>query len=223
MKLGRVDEAEAFDEELATTDRDMLSDCTSCVVSKTFSYLIAAERWGDALACYEKEMTPRLRCTHEPQRFLSHALTVLRRHGRFDDARDAHVKSYRHIARNPAFVYEWGDHVEHLALTDQVPAARRLLQKHVDVALTCFDPEDKYVVCTAAHICLEQIHRGGSKTVKLSLATPLEIGGNAKGCHTSELSRWFLAEAEAIAAQFDRRNGNDWVGSRFHKRIAQSA
>lgn len=218
--MGRLEEALAFDAELADTPRDVLSDCPACVLREELEFLVETQRPEAAVEFFEKKVTEETRCTHEPHRILSIALRPYWRLGRLDKAQELHQRGYKMVARDPAFVRAWGRHLDYAALTGQVAAVRRMIQKHTEAGLASVCQNSKLSYLTGAHLGLKRLAHEGVKTMKLTLAEPLDVASSAKGYDTTALADWFLAEARRIGELFDRRNDNAFYEDRLAQRCA---
>ena len=128
-----------------------------------------------------------------------------------------HVKGYRLIARNPKFVSMVARHMSFLALTNNLPRAVRMLERHLPDALNTTGLAWQFDFHLAALLLLDRLMVQGKDEMRLRLPAVLPAA-DARGRHAlPELAQWFQERATDLADRFDARNGNDF----HHRRLAE--
>jgi hypothetical protein len=201
---------------MARTQCDWLSDCRACIPDNEVEYLVINGRDEEALARARPILTGRLACAEVPQRTYASILLPLLRLGRAAEAMAYHRKGYRQIAGNAAFLRHAAMHLVFLALTDNLPKAVKLLEKHLAMALGVPSQASRFEFLLASRLLLERLAEQGQKAMKLRLPAAFPLH-NAQGRYqVADLLAWFGGQLQELAVRFDTRNGND----EFSQRIA---
>ncbi len=136
-----------------------------------------------------------------------------------------HVRGYRMIDRNMSFVYAFGYHIDLLTLTENLPRAVKLMEKHLADALICPGLTWRIDFYLAAHQLLERLREQDTETLKLRLPTAFPLHRPEGEYAVGELSNWFREQTTTLAVQFDARNGTDYYSRRVadHRKMKQWA
>jgi hypothetical protein len=195
---------------LLATPRDWLSDCAACEMDSTVDYLIFLGRDDKAVQEAGPILAGRHRCAEVPQRTFARVLLPLLRQRLVEDAMNCHVRGYRMIARNPGFVYAFGNHIDFLNLTDNLPRAVKLFEKHLADALACPARTWRLDFYLAAHLLLQRLTEQGTEVLKLRLPAAFPLHRSEGRYPLAELAAWFSGQVNELAQQFDVRNGTDY-------------
>ena len=219
-KMGDLAAAADAHLALAGVSRDDLSDCLACEVDAKAEYLFIQREYEQGVIAAGPILRGRLSCSEVPQVTYAQLLGPLLRLDRGDEAMQHHLVGYKMIARNPVeFIPQMAEHVEFLALTDNLPRAVRLFEKHVALALESPCPAWRFRFFLAAKLLCERLAEAGRDTVKLKMPQTFPTRSDAGQQRAGDLVNWFTADLTDWAGRFDARNGNDF----FHKRIADLA
>jgi hypothetical protein len=194
---------------LLATPRDELSDCAACEMDSTVDYLFFLGRDDQAVAEAGPLLAGRYRCAEVPHRTHARILLPLLRLGRVEEAMRSHVRGYRMIARNPGFVSSLAYHIDFLNLTDNLPRAVKLFEKHLADALVTPAHTWRLDFYLAAWFLLERLLEQGHATLKLRLPATFALHRPDRQCPLADLLTWFRDQANELAQQFDARNDTD--------------
>jgi len=208
--------AEAGHKQLEQTRRDWLSNCSACVADGTIEHYLFLGQYREALAAARPILKGHQTCAEVPHRTYATLLEPLLRTGQLEEAMEYHVKGYRMIARNPKFISQIAKHLTFLALTDNLPRAVKMLEKHLPFALKTTGLAWQFDFYLAGLLLLERLHEQGRQQIRLRLPEQLPQGERGRVA-TSELAGWFRTQCQDLAGKFDARNGNDW----FSRRLAE--
>lgn len=211
-----IGEGEELAYELwATRGRTRMSDCEACEARTRAEYHFG--RGEDELGMAELEATldGRSTCDEEPHASQSVALLPLVRLGRTDEARGAHLASYRAVRGREAYLASVGRHLEFCALTGNEARGLELLAQNRALFGFTAAPLDRLEFLTRVEVLLRRLTAVGHA------ATPCG-GPLGREWTVTELLESVAADAEALAARFDARNGNATVSGRRAARLALS-
>jgi hypothetical protein len=173
---------------LQRTPRDPLQDCPPCETDRWARWL--ADR-GDHVGALKagKPILEGLICSEVPGRTFAGLLTSWLTTGDRAAAATFHRRGLRLCGSNPYYLGQIGQHLAYLVAADCLPAAMRLLNRHLEVARSAESTEAAFSFWGGARSLLRRTERGAQSTA---------------------------AEAEAAlttaAEVLDRRNGTDGFG-----------
>ncbi|MFC8734535.1 hypothetical protein ACFT5B_18930 [Luteimicrobium sp. NPDC057192] len=218
---GWADEAEAAFAELQVTPDDEYSHCDACVRSETAEWLASHGREDEALRLYDEMVAEGYACGEEPERALSQALVPMLRAGRFDDARAAHLRSYRDARGNAGNLGIVARHLTFCAVSGNEARGLSMLERH----LAWFGHDglnalEHFEALAAAALLLDAVTAAGhgDAPVRGSDGTELVpfVGEHEGRWAADELAPRAWEAAARIAEAFDARNGN----AHFAERLA---
>ncbi|MEU7894770.1 hypothetical protein AB0B45_18155 [Nonomuraea sp. NPDC049152] len=195
-----------------TTPRDDMSDCEGCDPSGKVWHLSWMGRDEEAIELAAPVVAGHLTCHVQPQGILSNLLLPYARTGRLDEAAAAHLRAYRLVQGDANYVDDFGDHMEFCALTGNETRGLEILQRELPLLGRSPTPSDHmhFAGCAALLLRrLEDLGQGGL-TVRRN-GTDVPVGG---------LREELEAEARALAARFDARNGTGEQSRRLEERLA---
>lgn len=209
-----VGEGEDLAYELwATRGRTRMSDCEACEARARAEYRFG--RGEDELGMAELQATldGRSTCDEEPQSSQAAALLPMVRLGRTDDARGAHLASYRAVRGREAYLAPVGRHLEFCALTGNEARGLELLSQNRALFGFTAAPLGRLEFLTRVEVLLRRLVAVGHAD------TPCG-GPLGREWTVSELLASVSADADALAARFDARNGNTTISRRRAARLA---
>ncbi|MEW1722258.1 tetratricopeptide repeat protein [Streptomyces sp. NPDC093109] len=196
-------------------ERDRMADCHACELNDQGTYW--ADRGDDekALRTWEPVLAGRSHCAEEPHRVLSQSLLPLLRAGRPDEARTHHLRGYRLVRGDESLLASIGRHIEFCALTGNEGRGLEILAEHAAHLESVGNPSSRLELLGGTLTLLRRL-------LELGLgerpAVPAGIAGERRTVR--ELHALLDTEAAAIAARFDRRNGNGKVSAELAERLA---
>ncbi|MDQ1130759.1 hypothetical protein [Microbacterium sp. SORGH_AS_0888] len=211
---GRIAEATALQERLAATPRDDYSHCDACVRSNVAAFFAETGREEAAMGLVQEMLEGGFSCGEEPERALGRILLPYLRAGRLDEARTAHLRSYRLARENPANLAIIADNVVFCAVTGNEARALALVERHLPwLVHDGLDAAAHETALASFAIALDAVAVAGhpDAPVRGSDAEDLAtvFGPHEGPWRAAELARRAWDEAERIAARFDARNGTD--------------
>lgn len=184
--------------------RDEFDDCRACTIGQQVGFFTAAGRYAEAIAL---GLTQDGRCNREPTgTFHALALAYLL-HGDPETAVDYHRKALATLDKfdGSDFAIGRAQEFELLARGGQLERAlRRLREVYPELLTKAATPLSRlrFLLGVLAGLV--------ANADQPELATGLRESGRGT---VGELSAWARTEAEALAARFDARNGNDYYAN----------
>ncbi|MFF7332561.1 tetratricopeptide repeat protein [Streptomyces sp. NPDC008150] len=196
-------------------DRDRMADCHACELNSQGWW---QARLGDdeaAVVLWRPVLEGEFTCAHEPHTTLASSLAPLLRLGRTDEARANHLRGFRLVRPMESMRDAYADHVEFCALTGNEARGLELLTQRPSYFTDMGHPQSALQFQSVVALLMDRLvslGRGG-----------LTVPGPAGRTWTAaELAEHARAEALALAARFDERNGTTAVGDRARERMAQA-
>ncbi|GAA4830276.1 hypothetical protein GCM10023221_02260 [Luteimicrobium xylanilyticum] len=217
---GWADEAEAAYAELQVTPDDEYSHCDACVRSETADWLAAVGREDEALRLYDEMVAEGYACGEEPERALSQALVPMLRAGRFDDARAAHLRSYRDARGNAGNLGIVARHLAFCAVTGNEARGLSMLERHLPwFGHDGLNALEHFEALASAALLLDAVTAAGHGDAPVRGSDGPELApfvGEHEGRWTAaELAPRAWDAAARVAGAFDARNGNAHFAGRL--------
>ena len=181
-------------------------------------FAVAGE-WEQALSKARPILEGRQSCAEIPHLTFGTLLYPLFKLGRLEQARDIHRRGYALVGKNREFLATVGEHLEFLALTDNLSRGLTLVERHLGWALDHPSHRDRFAFYAASAFLLERVQLDGGRDV-VSLRLPKAFAGyrDDGGYEVKALHAWVHGQAREIASRFDLRNGTD----RFARLLARN-
>ncbi|GEA88290.1 hypothetical protein [Cellulomonas cellasea] len=202
---GAQDTAAAYEAWVATP-RDDFSQCEACEPGDRASYLFEAGRTDEGVRLLERTLTENPTCATEPADMLSHLQLAYLEQGRLADAAATHRRGLAHLADSHGdMAGARGRHVELLARGGHGDRAVRMIEADQRLLTGGDSPDSRltYLVHVGAALAVLRATEPG-RPVRLTTVPATTV---------AELADWARAEADALAAAFDRRNGTAHVSA----------
>jgi len=217
---GRLDEAAALREQLAITPRDDYSHCDACVRSEAAGFLAQIGREDESLALVAEMIEGGFSCGDEPESALADALLPYLRAGRLDEAKSAHLRSYRLSRDNADKISIIANHLVFCAVTGNEARGLALLERHISwLAHDGLNVRAHFSNLVAYGVLLDAIVAAGhGDTVVRGADAPelVQFFGEHEGAWTArDLASAAWTAAGEIGAAFDERNGNGYYADRI--------
>jgi tetratricopeptide (TPR) repeat protein len=196
---GTDDTAAAYERWVATP-RDDFSQCEACEPGDRASYLFEVGRTDEGIRLLERTLLENPSCATEPADMLSHLQLAYLEQGRFADAAATHRRAVGHLAESHGdMAGARGRAVELLARGGHPDRAVRMIESDERLLVRGDSPDSRltYLIHVGAAVHVLAAARPDHR-VRLTGVPAATLG---------ELETWVRAEAEQLAAAFDRRNG----------------
>jgi tetratricopeptide (TPR) repeat protein len=211
---GRMTDAEALRVQLEATPRDEHSHCDACGRSQFAGFFAETERDADAIRLVEEMIEGGFSCGEEPEHALSRVLIPYLRAGRGEEAKTAHLRSYRLAKDNPDNLRIVANNIVFAALTGNEARALSLVERHISwLAHDGLNVDAHFAALAAFAFALDRVTAAGhgGTPVRGADAPALEpfFGAHDGAWTAQELAATAWATAERIGAEFDQRDGTD--------------
>lgn len=216
--LGDEAAAQRYWDQWISAPRDFLTDCRACDLDDEIDHHIDLGEYVKALEKARPILEGRSGCAEIPHLTYGSVLYPLLKLERLEEARDYHLRGYPLISRNRDFLACVGEHVEFLALTDNLSRGLTLFERHLGWALDHASWRDRFTFHAAAAFLLSRLVAAGRDTASLRLPKAFPLHQRQDTYDTRELHGWASTQAQEIAARFDTRNGTD----RFQKLLERT-
>jgi hypothetical protein len=113
------------------------------------------------------------------------------------------------IARNRYYLHRVAQHVEFLAVTDNLAKGTKLFESHLPWSLETLDLFDRFRFSLASLFLFERLRASGKKTIKLRLPSTFPVFEESGKYGIPEMIGWLESDAAEQARRFDDRNGNN--------------
>lgn len=212
---GRLEEADRLRVTIAETPRDEHSHCDACGRSQLSGFLAEVGREAEAITLVEEMIEGGFSCGDEPEFALSRTLIPYLRAGRFDDAKTAHLRSYRLSKDNPDKISIVANHLIFCALTGNEARGLAMLERHITwIAHDGLNVSGQFDTLVAYGVLLDAVTTAGHGDAPVRGADSDDLVaffGEHDGVWTArELAVAAWDAASRIGAAFDARNGNGY-------------
>ncbi|MER8225732.1 tetratricopeptide repeat protein [Streptomyces sp. NPDC094143] len=212
--VGDVARAERAYAAWLAADRDAMSDCHACELHAQGWWQAELGRDEEALELWRPVLEGRYTCAHEPHTVLASSLVPLLRLGRRDEARANHLRGFRLVRAMESMRGAYAEHVEFCALTGNEARGLELLAERPAYFTDDGQPQSKLDFLSVVTLLMDRL-------TGLGLGDRRVPGPAGREWTARELAAHARAEALALAARFDERNGTIHVGERARARMAR--
>jgi len=212
--LGDVPRAERAYAAWLAADRDSMADCHACELHGQGWWQAERGRDAEALELWAPVLEGEFTCAHEPHTVLASSLMSLLRLGRTDEARAHHLRGFRLVRGMESMRGAYADQVEFCALTGNEARGLELLAERPAYFTDAGHPRSRLDFLSVVTLLMERLGEAG-------LGDRQVPGPAGRAWTARELATHARAEALALAARFDERNGTSYVSERARARMAQ--
>ncbi len=211
LDAGRFDDAEKLRVRLEATPRDDHSHCDACGRSQFAGFYAETDRDTDAIRLVEEMIEGGFSCGEEPEHALSRVLLPYLRAGRPEDAKTAHLRSYRLAKDNPDNLRIVANNIVFCAVTGNEARALSLVERHLPwLAHDGLNVDAHFAALGAFALALDRVTATGhgDTPVRGAEAAALQgFFGPHEGAWTAQgLADLAWAKAEEIGGRFDERD-----------------
>ncbi len=222
---GHLEEARQAFEKLAATDRDEYSHCDACVRSVAMDYHFKTGAVELGLKEFNALMEGGFTCGEEPEHAISQAIVPLVRGENHQNLLSLHMRSYRDARDNADNIGIIANHVVFCAVTGNEARGLAMAERHL--AWLAHDPlahRSHLNFLSALGLLLEKVIAAGHGEVPVrgseSALLNAFFGRRESVLGAAQLAPMCWAAADALAAEFDARNGNEWHAQQVANRRA---
>ncbi|MGW3511029.1 tetratricopeptide repeat protein [Streptomyces sp. NPDC000994] len=212
--IGDLARAERAYAEWLAADRDSMADCHACELHDQGQWQAECGRDAEAVELWRPVLDGEFSCAHEPHGVLASSLLPLLRLGRLDEARAHHLRGLRLVRPMESMRDAYADHVEFCALTGNEARALELLAERPAYFTDDGNPLGRLDFLAVAALLMDRL-------VELRRDGQAVPGPAGRAWTAGELAVHARAEASALAACFDERNGTSRVGEWARARMAR--
>ncbi|GGX21747.1 tetratricopeptide repeat protein [Streptomyces lomondensis] len=212
--VGDVARAERAYAAWLAADRDAMADCHACELHGQGWWQAELGRDSEALELWRPVLQGEYACAHEPHTALASSLVPLLRLGRQDEARANHLRGFRLVRAMESMRGAYAEHVEFCALTGNEARGLELLAERPAYFTDDGHPQSKLEFMSVVALLMDRL-------TALGLGERQVPGPAGREWTARELAAHARAEALALAARFDERNGTAYVSERARARMAQ--
>jgi len=209
---GNPEKAAQYYHKWLTENRDFYADCLACETNRQVEYLAVCGRDEEALKVAEPILSGDRVCSEVPHLTLGSVLLPLLRLNQVETASECFTKGYKLISGNKDFLETVAQQIEFLALVGKTKRAARLFEKHFNWALDTRDLYNKFQFYKAVCLLLDAVK---AEKIKLLLPNGCKEFREDGVYEVKKLRQSFLREAEELARQFDKRNGNNFFSEKL--------
>ncbi|WP_341941456.1 hypothetical protein [Microbacterium sp. LWH10-1.2] len=211
---GRIDDAETLRVQLEATPRDEHSHCDACGRSQFAGFFADTDRDDEAIRLVEEMIEGGFSCGEEPEHALSRALLPYLRAGRPDDAKTAHLRSYRLAKDNPDNLRIVANNIVFAAITGNEARALTMVERHIAwLAHDGLNVDAHFAALAAFALALDRVTAAGHGQTPVrgaDSAALVPLFGEHEGVWSAaELAAASWTAAERIGSAFDERDGTD--------------
>ncbi|WP_086560334.1 tetratricopeptide repeat protein [Streptomyces africanus] len=193
-------------------DRDSMADCHACELHGQGWWQAERGRDAEALELWRPVLEGEYACAHEPHTALASSLVPLLRLGRLDEARANHLRGFRLVRAMESMRGAYAEHVEFCALTGNEARGLELLAERPAYFTDEGQPQSKLEFMSVVALLMDRL-------TGLGLGDRQVPGPAGRAWTARELAAHARAEALALAARFDERNGTAYVSERARARM----
>jgi hypothetical protein len=135
--------------------------------------------------------------------------------GRLADALDCHLRGYPLAAEDILYLDIVGEHIEFLALTDNLDRALALFERHLPWWPRTHEVLDRFWFGLCSRCLFHRLRDTGRKRIRFRVPKEMPFRRPGGWYAPSQVAAWLDNEARRIAAAFDARAGNDSFTRRF--------
>jgi tetratricopeptide (TPR) repeat protein len=195
-------------------DRDGMADCHACELHGQGWWQAERGRDAQALELWRPVLEGAYACAHEPHAALASSLVPLLRLGRPDEARANHLRGLRLVRAMESMRGAYAEHVEFCALTGNEARGLELLAERPAYFTDDGQPQSGLEFMSVVALLMDRL-------TGLGLGDRQVPGPAGREWTARELAAHARAEALALAARFDERNGTTYISERARARMEQ--
>jgi hypothetical protein len=189
-------------------------DCRACQLQREVEYAVFVGDDAGAVKHAQTLLSPRSpRCNRVPHVTHAELLLPLLRLGDTEGAAQHHLE-YRKIMKDRAFGFVTAQHLEYLGYLGDLGAGLKLLERHLGWAYDTFDLAERFELLRATLPLLVRLRAKCEQSIKLRLERSVPFWRGDGLYPLADFGEQIRTDLQALAAQFDARNGNSHFSDR---------
>jgi tetratricopeptide (TPR) repeat protein len=219
---GNIDQAKELRTRVLAAGEDSHSHCDACGRSEMAGFALEVGEVEQALRLVDEIVEGGFSCGEEPEHALARTLLAKLRTGRLDDAKNAHVRSYRLARTNADNIEIVGLNMVFCAITGNEARGLAMVERHVSwLAHDALNEDGQFKMLLAIASVLEAVIRTGHGEQQVRGANTPTLarlfGERAQPWTVAELAPVVWQAAGKLAAAFDSRNGNSYISQKIEQ------
>ena len=215
VDMGNVAAATAADRELRKAPSDWLSDGSTTEQGFEITYRLFRREYAKALEAARPFLARQFRSDHFEGQACADALFLLLRADRAAEAIPYHRRGYKLRYKQIRHLDSIGKHIAFLSLTDNIPRAVRLFEKHLPQALQSSNAFNRLRFLMESFPLLDRLTKGDKESGRLRRPPGCPVDGKSNSVPVRDLRKWLHEMTADLARTFDARNGNTYYTERL--------
>ncbi|WNI22217.1 tetratricopeptide repeat protein [Streptomyces sp. ITFR-16] len=195
-------------------ERDLMANCHACELHEQGGWQVQRGLDEQALETWAPVLEGEHVCAHEPHAVLASSLLPLLRTGRPEQARAHHLRGYRLVRPMESMRYSVALHIEFCALTGNEARGLEILAERPAYFTDSGNPGSLMGFLAVTALLMDRLTALGHGGQRV----PGPAGTEWTAASLAVEAR---AQALALGARFDARNGNGYVGQEIRERMAR--
>lgn len=215
IRLGDMDAHKTAREQWAQSPRDRISDCIACQSEAAVQFDLELGDLDAALRSAAPIIAGRQRCTEVPTTTFGPLLLPLLKRGDDQFAAVLHQRTIRPVLGSSEFISTLGHHCAYLAITGRFTNAIRAFEAGLAWTMAIRRTWDRMLFLQGAAVLFDRL--SAARDDRLRLKVP-ESAPFHRADHTyapADIAHALNRMTGDLAAEFDRRNGNDYMTRRY--------
>lgn len=210
IDFGDPEMARAADREWRRHRRDAHSDQPGMEALRQLEFEDFVGDFEAAVRTADRWFSDPRRAAFFDDQMAGDSLLPLLRLGRAADAAALHRRSWRKIRPGHGYNWSWGPHLSFLGLTGNLDRGVRLFQTLLPIALGQADLLSRFHFLEHALVLFRRLAADRPGPIRICVPESVPWRGPYGRYEPAAVLAWIEQEAEAIARQFDARNGNTY-------------
>lgn len=199
--------------------RGEFDDCQACVANRNISFHLKLGTFQEAFQLAQPVLRGKIACTHVPKSTWANLLIPMIRNDKAWQAAVYASELYKKLIRSKFGGDNYDAHTAIIYYAHQGELARsiKLFEKFIKLDVEQKNLYRRFYFYTSI---LYLLNKTGKPTIKLKLPPKFALFNPSNTYDTALLKDWFNKETDAIAAAFDKRNGNSMISDEKKELLA---
>jgi len=217
MRMGDFDRANVYFDKWEEVPRDGLADCLACELNSKSDFLGLRGDFEDSGNAAGQLINGQKSCSVIPEFTYGHYSLSCLKLDRIDELQKNFSKWYKAVKDDQNYIGPVSKLMVVAAALEKFPKAIAIFEQHAPWVVESSIEDRHFVFFSSAAAVFKRL-ASTEETVRMNLPDEFECKRSDHEYQTSELADWLHAKADALAKQFDERNGND-----YYSRLVQEA
>lgn len=210
-EMGYLAEGLHYEKLWKKSGRDFMADCRACEVDAELEACVRTGRYTQALRIAEPILSGELRCSGVPGHTYWKLIFARLALGEVQETAELFTVGYPLAARSDEFLIAVGWHLCYLTRVKDMQRGLGLVERHLPWAQKSGSPSKRMIFYSFAADFFHQFAESHPRPHKILIPQTLPVFRPSNRYSPAKLAAWFREQAGELAAQFDRRNGNEYV------------